>query len=121
MLQARITIFIKMKLDFIQTYLEINDNIMKMTMKPSVDSLETKQAFIQRNVSVEMFDKLCFHAEIDIVRKWVVDSGFSLDTHAYDFQKKEIIELKTTPIVDVPELSNDSIVENIPITESTKI
>lgn len=121
MLRAKITIFINMKLDFEQTYLEINDNVMKMTMKPSVESLETKQAFIQRNVSVEMFDKLCFRAEVDIVRKWVVDSGFSLDTHAYDFQKKEIIDMREISKQDTPELSNDSIVENIPVTESTKI
>ena len=59
-----------MKLDFEQTYLEINDNVIKMTMKPSIESLETKQAFIQTNVSAEVFDQLCFKAEVDIVRQW---------------------------------------------------
>lgn len=82
-----------MKLDFEQTYLEVADNVMKMTMKPSVESLETKQAFIQSNVAPNVFDQLCFQAEVNIVRQWVLDSGFSLDTYAYDFQKKEIIEL----------------------------
>tara|TARA_R110001592_G_scaffold106036_2_gene297971 strand:+ start:1588 stop:1923 length:336 start_codon:yes stop_codon:yes gene_type:complete len=82
-----------MNLDFEQTYLQISDNVMKMTMKPSVEFLKTKQAFIQTNVPVHHFDQLCFKAEVDIVRQWVLDSGFSLETHAYDFGSKKIIEV----------------------------
>ena len=108
-----------MKLDFEQTYLDIDDNVMRMTMKPSVESLETKQAFIQKNVPANVFDQLCFKAEVDIVRQWVVDSGFSLETHAYDFQKKEIIEIPTTQIIQPVE--NNFLIDNISTKDSTKI
>lgn len=108
-----------MKLDFEQTYLDIDDNVMRMTMKPSVESLETKQAFIQRNVPTELFNQLCFKAEVDIVRQWVVDSGFKLETHAYDFQKKEIVEIPITQIIQPVE--NNFIVDNISTKNSTKI
>lgn len=108
-----------MKLDFEQTYLEINDNVIKMTMKPSIESLETKQAFIQRNVSPEVFDQLCFKAEVDIVRQWVVESGFKLETHYYDFQKKEIIEIPTTQIIQPVE--SNFLVNNISTKDSAKI
>ena len=42
-----------------------------------------------------------FKAEVDTVRKWVIECGFSLTTHAYDFMQKKIVEVDA-PLMTPP-------------------
>ena len=62
-------------------------------MKPSIPTLKTYTYVIQSNVAANVLDQLIFKAEVDTVRKWVMECGFSLTTHAYDFMQKKIVEM----------------------------
>ena len=65
-------------------------------MKPSVETLSTFSYVIQSNVPANVLDQLIFKAEVDTVRKWVLEAGFSLTTHAYDFGGKKIVEMNSS-------------------------
>ena len=110
-----------MNLDYEQTFVDISDTQLKMTMQPEIPTLTTHTAIIQTNVDTNVLDQLIFKAEVDVVRRWIIEAGFSTATHAYDFATKKIIELKTNPRLIVPKLSGKYIVENLPIIELSLI
>jgi len=85
-----------MNLDYEQTFNDIDETKRMMVMKPSVETLSTFSYVIQSNVPANVLDQLIFKAEVDTVRKWVLEAGFSLTTHAYDFGAKKIVELNSS-------------------------
>ena len=110
-----------MNLDYEQTFNEIDEYKRSMTMKPSVETLTTHTVYIQSNVPANVLDQLIFKAEVDIARKWVIEAGFSLETHAYDFIKKKIVELQSPPVV-IPSYSGQTfLASNLPVIGSKKI
>lgn len=109
-----------MNLDFEQTFNEIDEYKRSMTMKPSVETLTTHTVFIQSNVAPNVLDQLIFKAEVDIVRKWVIEAGFSLTTHAYDFLQKKIVELPAPSEVK-PIFAGKPFVADVTGTPSKKI
>ena len=110
-----------MNLDYEQTFNEIDEYKRSMTMKPSIETLTTHTVYIQSNVTADVLDQLIFKAEVDTVRKWVLEAGFSLETHAYDFEKKEIIELDAPSLITPSFSSQTFLASDLPIIGSKKI
>ena len=79
-----------MNLDYEQTFNDIDETKRMMVMKPSVETLSTFSYVIQSNVPANVLDQLIFKAEVDTVRKWVLEAGFSLTTHAYDLAQRKL-------------------------------
>jgi|TARA_B100000123_G_scaffold64397_1_gene45328 hypothetical protein len=89
-----------MNLDYEQTFNDIDETKRLMTMKPSVETLSTFSYVIQSNVAANVLDQLIFKAEVDSARKWVLEAGFSLTTHAYDFLQKKIVEVNAPQMTE---------------------
>ena len=89
-----------MNLDYEQTFNDIDETKRMMTMKPSVPTLKTYTYVIQSNVAANVLDQLIFKAEVDTARKWVLEAGFSLTTHAYDFLQKKIVEVNAPQMTE---------------------